>query len=489
MEPVSSPRVSSLSFINSSPDYVPCNMPINMTITLDDRSEIPLHPLDLSTYSQTAGSYCMAMIQSSHSFSAPGFTLPDLVLGVPFLRNTYMVMAYEHPSANGSFTSQNTFQEAGEQVNPQLGLLSLTNITQAMADFNRTRLSGASGGAKSPGGSSHKKLSVGVDVLLGCIGFLVLCGLIFGARWLYYRRRWRKAPTDSFDADSKDGNPDLMRYTLARHNSTSDRYSMAESAKSRSRRPPQLSGVSSHGTDRSSFTHVGSGSDGDEFGFRKAAGGARGSVASWDSFYADPSLSGSGGPYPPMRRHSYTQAPLDSPPGSPGFTNHERDGSRSTAAGDTFSPESTHQRLNSEEAIAMPLLVHARAPSGGDTLYSEDIADVPPHRRARSPPFSRRPGNERMSSFTLADWEAQQVLEGELRENGERLRHERGRRPSFDAEPVQHHHHHHHHHRRASSEQSVRFHSSHHAHDAEHERTLPPIPVGEPLVDTSNLGT
>ena len=316
----------------------------------------------------------------------------------------------------------------------------------------------------------------------------MLCGLIFGARWLYYRRRWRKAPTDSFDADSKDGIPDMMRYTLARHNSTSDRYSMAESAKSQSRRPPALSGVPSYGTDRSSFTHVGTGSDGEEFGFRKAACAARGSVASWDSFYADPTLVGGGGPYPPMRRHSYTPAALDSPPDSPGLPNHERDNSRASMPGNVFSPEGTHRRLDSEDAVVVPLLVHTRAPSGGEAPYSEDIADVPPHRRARSP--SRRPANERMSSFTLADWEAQKDRGGESEESGEQPHHERVRRPSFEAEPVQHHHrHHHHHHRRRSSEQSARHHSSYDAHDGENDRTLPHIPVGEPLLDTSNLGT
>lgn len=455
-------------------------MPLNMTITLDDRSEIPLHPLDLSTSSQTAGSYCMAMIQSSSPFSTPGFMLPDLVLGVPFLRSTYMVMAYEHPSENGSFTSQDTYEEAGEQVNPQLGLLALTNITQAMLEFNQTRLNSASGGTKHQSSSSHaKKLPIGIDILLGCIGFLVLCGLIFGARWLYNRRTWRKTSTDSFEADNKNGVPDLMRYTLARHNSTSDRYSMAESAKSQSRRPAPLSNLPSQGTDRSSFTHVGSGSDGDEFGFRKTAHGARTSVSSWDSFYADSTLGG-GGPYPPMQRHSYTRAALDSPPGSPGLPGHERGGSESSLPGEVVSPESTHRRLNSEDALAVPLLAHTRTPSGGEASYSEDIADVPPHHRARSPP-SRRPANERMSSFTLADWEAQQGHESGWRESGEMLRRERAVRPSLlEGEPVQQSHHH----RHGSNEQSARR-----ANDAEHDRTLPPIPVGEPLMNTSNLGT
>lgn len=440
-----------------------------MTITLDDRSEIPLHPLDLSTSSQTAGSYCLAMIQSSSSFSAPGFALPDLVLGVPFLRNAYMVMAYEHPNTNGSFTSQNTYQEAGEQVNPQLGLLSLTNITQAMLEFNQTRLGNMSGVTKHASSPSpSKKLPVGIDILLGCIGFLALCGLIFGARWLYYRRTRRKAAKDAFEADNKDSVPDLMRYTLARHTSTSDRYSMAESAKSRTRRPSPLSNVPSYGTDRSSFTHVGSGSDGDEFGFRKAVattGGLRTSVASWDSFYADSTLGGDG-PYPSMQRHSYARAALDSPPGSPGLPGHEREGSRGSVSGDMVSPESTHRRLDSDDGLAVPLLGHTRMLSGGRVSVSEDIADVP-HRRARSPPISRRPAHERMSSFTLADLEARQEREGG-RESGEMLR---VAQPSSVAESVQ-----------------QNQHNRRHGSNDEGDQTLPPIPAGDSLMDTSNLG-
>src|SRR5882762_5497317 len=76
----------------SSTDYVPCTTPLNMSITLDGRGEIPLHPLDLTAEpldSPTSGT-CVGTIQASDStFSNPTSNVGDMILGVPFLRNTY----------------------------------------------------------------------------------------------------------------------------------------------------------------------------------------------------------------------------------------------------------------------------------------------------------------------------------------------------------------------------------------------------------------
>ncbi|KZT69483.1 acid protease [Daedalea quercina L-15889] len=411
--------------------YIPCTTPLNMTITLDDRSEIPLHPLDLSTYSSTAGSYCMSMIQSTQSMSSSSVSLPDLVLGVPFLRSTYMVMAYEPPDSDGVFTSADTYQDAGEQVNPQLGLMALTNITQAMEQFQQSRLGSTSGSSTSGSSPHEKKLSVGIDVLLGCVGFLVLCGVIFGGRWLYYKRKWRHAP-EGFDGDSKDELADV-RYTLARHHSASDRYSLAESGKSPARRGRPLRDVPSYHTDRAStVTHVGSDSEADALGFLKAqherdASPARASVASWDSFYAS------------QAKPAY-QRP-DSPPDFPGSQRARA----STGMDDAASPEVLHRRLDSEESLAMPLLAHTRTPSSGSGVaHSEDLADFAVHLRPHSIP-TRRPGFERMSSFTLAD------LENEQSEGG------RG------------------HARRVSSPSRERS----RVRRSELDRMLPPLPIGD----------
>ncbi|KAG6896328.1 hypothetical protein C0992_008982, partial [Termitomyces sp. T32_za158] len=73
--------------------YVPCKTPLNLTITLDDRTPIPLHPLDLTTNNNdNDASFCTGVIQANDRLvqsDAPA----DMILGVPFLRNTYTVMA------------------------------------------------------------------------------------------------------------------------------------------------------------------------------------------------------------------------------------------------------------------------------------------------------------------------------------------------------------------------------------------------------------
>ncbi|KAH9915095.1 aspartic peptidase domain-containing protein [Fomitopsis serialis] len=380
--------------------YIPCTTPINMTITLDDRTQIPLHPLDLSTSSSTAGSYCMGMIQSTAQMTS-SVHVPDVVLGVPFLRSVYMVMAYENPDEGGTFSSDDTYQHAGEQANPQLGLMALTNATQAIKEFNQTRLGGgASGSSTGSGSGTHgKKLSVGIDVLLGCVGFLVLCAVIFVARWLYYKRKWRRVPGD-FESDNKDL-PDV-RYTLARHSSMTDRYSMADSSKSPPRRPTPLRNASSYYGEADALGFLSSMPNGatERTGERRHdEGPARASVASWDSFCMSQTKP-SGSPY------AYQRAGLDSPPGSPGLPLPEG-GRGSVVSGDASSPAASHRRLESDESLAVPLLAHTRTPSsGGGVARSEDLADYGLHLRPQAP--TRRPGYERMTSFTSADLDSAQ---------------------------------------------------------------------------------
>ncbi|KZT12311.1 acid protease [Laetiporus sulphureus 93-53] len=182
--------------------YVPCTTPLNMTITLDDRSELPLHPLDLTYATESDTSTCLGLIQNIAELDSP-LNLPDMILGVPFLRNTYTVMAYEAPNNNGKFAS-GAWGAEGHQVNPYLGLLGLTNITLALEEFNAVRVlheplssvgdnsTTKNSTSKATMGSKH--LSVGVDVLLGIMGFIVFCVVLFGARWAYYRRKWRGRP-------------------------------------------------------------------------------------------------------------------------------------------------------------------------------------------------------------------------------------------------------------------------------------------------------
>jgi hypothetical protein len=177
-----------------------------MTITLDNRPEIPLHPLDLTAEppQTNQAQYCIGLIQTADSqFSNPANSLGDIILGVPFLRNVYTVMAYTAPGANGSFAPVNG---SNQTITPKLGLLSLTNPTIALEEFNTVRVldQPISGGNSSggPAGESPtsstvslggKKLSVGIVVLIGIMSFFALCCVVFVARWYMFRRRYRKA--------------------------------------------------------------------------------------------------------------------------------------------------------------------------------------------------------------------------------------------------------------------------------------------------------
>jgi len=185
--------------------YVPCTTPLNMTITLDNRPEIPLHPLDLTAEppQTNQAQFCTGLIQTADAqLSNPDNSLGDIILGVPFLRNVYTVMAYTAPDANGSFPA---VDGSNLTITPRLGLLSLTNPTIALEEFNTVRvLNQPISGGNSSGGSAGespsnptvslggKKLSVGIVVLIGIMSFFALCCVLFFARWFMFRHKYRK---------------------------------------------------------------------------------------------------------------------------------------------------------------------------------------------------------------------------------------------------------------------------------------------------------
>ena len=175
-----------------------------MTITLDNRPEIPLHPLDLTAEppQTNQAQFCTGLIQADSQLSNPDTSPGDIILGVPFLRNVYTVMAYTSPDANGSFPTVNG---SNLTITPRLGLLSLTNPTIALEEFNTVRvLNQPISGGNSSGGSTGespsnptvslggKKLSVGIVVLIGIMSFFVLCCVLFFVRWFMFRRKYRK---------------------------------------------------------------------------------------------------------------------------------------------------------------------------------------------------------------------------------------------------------------------------------------------------------
>ena len=175
-------------------DYVPCTTPLNMTITLEGYPEMPLHPLDLTTQSQTdaSSSNCVGLIQTDGGVMDTSPTVSDMILGVPFLRNVYTVLAYDAPDAHGVFPTN----KGSANLQPQVGLLSLTNASRAMQEFNNVRVLHqpmSSGNSSSPtSATSSRKLSVGVDVLLALLSIIMACVALFGLRWFYVRRQLRK---------------------------------------------------------------------------------------------------------------------------------------------------------------------------------------------------------------------------------------------------------------------------------------------------------
>ncbi|KAF8240439.1 acid protease [Tricholoma matsutake] len=199
-------------------DYVPCTTPLNLTITLDNYPELPLHPLDLTAEppKENNAAYCIGLIQSADSvLSQPNSATGDMILGVPFMRNVYTVMAYNVPNTNGTFpppsavnlTPQETAAAAAAApIKPRLGLMSLTNPATALDEFHRVRVlnqpitsnntTGAGKGSSGSGvgvGVGGKKISVGVIALIVVVGFFGLCFLGFVVRWWFFRRRYRSA--------------------------------------------------------------------------------------------------------------------------------------------------------------------------------------------------------------------------------------------------------------------------------------------------------
>ncbi|KAF8073301.1 aspartic peptidase domain-containing protein [Lyophyllum atratum] len=177
----------------------------------------PLHPLDLTAEppKDNQAAFCVGLIQAADSVLAQANSgVGDMILGVPFLRNVYTVMAYSPPSQDGSFPSSSSSSSSGPgsgsgtavpiapDVHPRLGLLGLTDPTTALDEFKTVRIlnqpisPGANNGSPqggvppSPGG---KKLSVGIIVLIGLLGFFALCLGLFGIRWWLFRRRYRRA--------------------------------------------------------------------------------------------------------------------------------------------------------------------------------------------------------------------------------------------------------------------------------------------------------
>ncbi|KAI0775640.1 aspartic peptidase domain-containing protein [Trametes elegans] len=375
--------------------YLPCNQPLNLTVTLDSRQEIWLHPLDLTYFppDDPSAEMCIGAIQTADHIGLT-LTQADMILGVPFLRNTYTVMAYDPPLPNGSFP---TNAGSASRIQPRLGLLQLTDPATAADEFHQVRvlkqpLGSSGGGGGAAQGTSKKGLSVGIEVLIGLLGFFGLCFVLFGARLAYMKRRWIRdrrrggflgrggagGESGAQSADSKEGSYVLneLGYHPAPRKSGSesdpDLPSEDELRQARFEAYKRRRDLDSQYTDDTSITRVDQDADADEFG--TVLSGAKGKDSPEDRFrdpWADTLVDGRPASYPRGGANDGLAYP---PPTA-------LRASAARRASYASSPLAHHRTLSGGPGAGTPLLAHGRTHSGSDG--DQDIAE-----------FGRAPGGD-----------------------------------------------------------------------------------------------
>lgn len=342
-----------------------------MTITLDSRREITLHPLDLTAEppDNPNAQYCIGVIQANDSaFSNPASDIGDMILGVPFLRNTYTVLAYQAPLANGGFPQDTDPSDAApnSQIHPRLGLLGLTNTTIAMEEFHTVRVLGQplpSAGQPSSGVSTGKKMSVGIDVLLGLVGFFGLCVVLFALRWFLTKRKWNRAKAAEKSLDGKDV-AEFGGYQLANRGSRSSMYDPSDSTlrTTRSASSKKRARIESNYTMSSGRTHIED----------------RDLDVNSELSPRNPKREEPHNVNDPWDPRNYSMAFRDSlfepdkvytPPGTP------------EPAKDSFLVRPDHERTTSElrnspQAVLLPLLAHTRGESRADDLAEFGLGNL-----------------------------------------------------------------------------------------------------------------
>lgn len=179
-----------------------------MTISVNGMA-IPLHPLDLTIGQGISSQTCVGTIQAADEFLSSS-RAGDMILGVPFLRNVYTVLAHDVPFANGSFNTEAVNNNETFQIRPRLGLINLTDPGVALDEFHTVRVLGQplSSSGSPDDGSKHSAsggasgLSVGLKVLVGLGGAFALAIFLFTVRFLWQRRKWKKS-LRTLDAGSR----------------------------------------------------------------------------------------------------------------------------------------------------------------------------------------------------------------------------------------------------------------------------------------------
>lgn len=170
------------SVYNPLADYIPCKTPITVSITIG-QIRLPLHPIDMSQppVNDPSSTSCVGTIQADPSIDQ-GKLPGDIILGVPFLRNVYVV----HDLGSGDGTSRA----------PRFGVASLTNATLAATEFQNVRVKNLNPDGSFPGSDGNSleqptgdgmktALKIGVSILC----FVVVCGVLFAVlRWSMRRR-------------------------------------------------------------------------------------------------------------------------------------------------------------------------------------------------------------------------------------------------------------------------------------------------------------
>lgn len=181
---------------------VPCGQLLNVTINMGGQS-YPIHPLDTVDNSfgitdAQGNSVCIGTFQPiTTAFSLLGNY--DMIMGMSFLRNTYTLLNY------GDWVQ-------GNQSDPFIQFLSVTNLQAAHNDFVQTRLGGVdtTGDPKwallptsqmqhSPVSAEEKKkayqemiLSRWPEIFVGCLVFVLLVAAFIIWRCCCRRRRMAK---------------------------------------------------------------------------------------------------------------------------------------------------------------------------------------------------------------------------------------------------------------------------------------------------------
>ncbi|KAH7914244.1 aspartic peptidase domain-containing protein [Hygrophoropsis aurantiaca] len=159
---------------------LPCDEEVNATF-LFAGVQFPIHPLDLNFLA--GDNFCVGAFQPfSFDPTDGGVVLYDMILGMAFLRNAYLLIDFGS-FVDGSSTSTNA---------PYLQLYPVTNATEASEDFAQQRsnssaslssdlLSTSKSSGKSTSNSSAKKLAAWVIGIIvgGVILVLLAIGLCF----------------------------------------------------------------------------------------------------------------------------------------------------------------------------------------------------------------------------------------------------------------------------------------------------------------------